>query len=136
MILSENRYQRYQELQQALEQLQKTAARDNLDRAVLTAEYTKVQQFFANQIMKADSGELEPSETPPEQSYLTEIHKQLRLLGTDVTFLQASRQPATATARQTATIARLKTLIGYCCVLLQKNSGSSDLSEKAELITD
>lgn len=75
--------------------------------------------------MRADSGELDASETPHEQSYLTEIHKQLRLLGTDVTFLQASRQPATAEARQTAAIARLNTLIGYCGALLQKNSGSS-----------
>jgi hypothetical protein len=136
MILSENRYQRYQELQQALEQLQKTAAQDNLDRAALAVEYKKVQQFFGNQIMRADSGQLEPSETPLEQSYLTEIHKQLRLLGTDVTFLQASRQPATATARQTAAIARLNTLIGYCGALLQKNSGSSEPAQMAESITD
>jgi hypothetical protein len=136
MILSENRRQLYQELQQALEQLQTTAAQDNLDRTVLAAEYKKVQQFFGNQIMRADSGELEPSEPPPEQSYLTEIHKQLRLLGTDIMFLQASRQPATATARQTAAHARLNTLIGYCGALLQKNSGSSEPTEKAELIAE
>lgn len=136
MILSGSRRQRYQELQQALEQLQTTAAQDNLDRTVLAAEYKKVQQFFGNQIMRADSSELEPSETPPEQSYLTEIHKQLRLLGTDITFLQASRQPATATARQTAAHARLNTLIGYCGALLQKNSGSSEPTEKAELIAE
>jgi hypothetical protein len=134
MILSENRYQRYQELQQALEQLQKTAVQDHLDRAALVAEYKKVQQFFGNQIMRADSSELEPSETPPEQSYLTEIHKQLRLLGTDVTFLQASRQPATATARQTAAIARLNTLIGYCGALLPKYA-ASEPAQKAELTT-
>ena len=118
MVLSEERRQCYQELQQALQQLQRTAAQDNLDRAALAIEYRKVQQFFGNQIMRADSGELDASETPPEQSYLTEIHKQLRILGTDITFLQASRQPATAEAR-------LNTLIGYCGALLQKNSGSS-----------
>lgn len=136
MILSEERRSRYQELQQALEGLQKIAARDNLDRAALLAEYRKVQQFFGTQLMKADSSELDKSETPPEQSYLTEIHKQLRMLGTDVTFLQASRQRATATARQTAAMARLKTVIGYCAALLQKNSDSSDTAQKAKLITD
>ncbi len=125
MILSEDRRQCYQELQQALEQLQRTAAQDNLDRAALAIEYRKVQQFFGNQIMRADSAELDTSEAPPEQSYLTEIHKQLRILGTDITFLQASRQPATAEARQTAAVARLNTLIGYCGALLQKNSDSS-----------
>ncbi|MFS8120564.1 MAG: hypothetical protein ACMG55_19070, partial [Microcoleus sp.] len=65
MVLSEERRQCYQELQQALEQLQRTAAQDNLDLAVLAIEYKKVQQFFGNQIMRADSGELDASETPP-----------------------------------------------------------------------
>ncbi|MBE9163130.1 MULTISPECIES: heterocyst frequency control protein PatD [Microcoleaceae] len=136
MILSEDRRQCYQELQQALEQLQRTAAQENLDRAALAAEYTKVQQFFGNQIMKANSCELYASETPPEQSYLTEIHKQLRLLRTDVTFLQAAKQPATAQARQTAAAERLNTLIGYCGALLQKNSGSERARPDAELITE
>ncbi|MBE9121751.1 MULTISPECIES: heterocyst frequency control protein PatD [Microcoleaceae] len=136
MILSEDRRQCYQELQQALEQLQRTAAQENLDRAALAAEYTKVQQFFGNQIMKANSSELYASETPPEQSYLTEIHKQLRLLRTDVTFLQAAKQPATAQARQTAAAERLNTLIGYCGALLQKNSGSERARPDAELITE
>jgi hypothetical protein len=125
MILSEERRQCYEELQQALEQLQRTAAQDNLDRAALAIEYRKVQQFFGNQIMRAHSRELDASETPPEQSYLTEIHKQLRLLGTDVTFLQAAKQPTTAQTRQIVAAERLNTLIGYCGALLQKNSGAS-----------
>ncbi len=136
MILSEDRRQCYEELQQALELLQRTVAQDNLDRAALAIEYKKVQQFFGNQIMRAPSGELDASETPPEQSYLTEIHKQLRLLGTDVTFLQAAKQPATASARQTATAERLNTLIGYCGALLHKNSASEPTSPGAELITE
>ncbi len=136
MILSEDRRQCYEELQQALELLQRTVAQDNLDRAALAIEYKKVQQFFGNQIMRAPSGELDASETPPEQSYLTEIHKQLRLLGTDVTFLQAAKQPATAQTRQTATASRLNTLIGYCGALLQKNSASGRARPDAELITE
>jgi len=136
MILSEDRRQCYQELQQALEQLQRTAAQDNLDRAALAIEYRKVQQFFGNQIMRAHSGELDTSDTPPEQSYLTEIHKQLRLLGTDVTFLQAAKQPETAEARQSAANSRINTLIGYCGAVLQKNSGAERARPDAELITE
>lgn len=128
MLLSEDRRSRYRELQQALDELKRTASQNNLDRAAVAAKYKKVQQFFANQIMAASS-ELDPRETHPEQPYLTEIHKQLRLLGTDVTFLQASRQPATAAARQTGAIARLETLIGYCSALLQKNSDASEASQ-------
>ncbi|MGL5060693.1 MAG: heterocyst frequency control protein PatD [Microcoleus sp.] len=129
MILSEERRSRYRKLQQALEELKRTASQDRLDRKVVAAEYKKVQQFFANQIMEASSSELESSKTTPEQPYLTEIHKQLRLLGTDVTFLQAARQPATVTSRQTGAIARLDTLIGYCSALLQKNSDASEPAE-------
>ncbi|MFM9264556.1 heterocyst frequency control protein PatD [Tychonema sp. BBK16] len=136
MVFYKNRHQRYQELQQALEQLKRIAAQDNLERAELATEYRKVQQFFGNQIMTADSGELDESGTLPEQSYLTEIHKQLRMFGTDVTFLQASRQPATVTARQTAAIARLNTLIDYCGAVLQKKYAVFDTAQKAKLITD
>ena len=126
MILSEERRSRYRELAQALDELKRIATPDRLDRAALALEYRKVQQFFANQIMEASSSESECAQTRPEQPYLTEIHKQLRLLGTDVTFLQASRQPATAASRQTGAIARLDTLIGYCSALLQKNSDASE----------
>ncbi|WP_293130608.1 heterocyst frequency control protein PatD [Microcoleus sp. bin38.metabat.b11b12b14.051] len=136
MILSEDRRQCYEELEQALEQLQRTVAQDKVDRAALAIEYKKVQQFFGNQIMRADSGELDASEPPPEQSYLTEIHKQLRLLGTDVTFLQAAKQPATAEARQTAAAERLNTLIGYCGAVLQKKSAAERARPDAELITE
>ncbi|MEG4799771.1 heterocyst frequency control protein PatD [Microcoleus sp. ARI1-B5] len=136
MILSEDRRHCYEELQQALEQLQRTVAQDNLDRAALAIEYKKVQQFFGNQIMRAPSGELDASQPPPEQSYLTEIHKQLRLLGTDVTFLQVAKQPATAQTRQTAAAERLNTLIGYCGAVLKKNSGSERARPDAELITE
>ncbi|NJR23510.1 MAG: heterocyst frequency control protein PatD [Richelia sp. CSU_2_1] len=128
MLLSEERRSRYRELQQALDEIKITVSQNNLDGAAVAAKYRKVQQFFANQIMAASS-ELDLQETPPEQPYLTEIHKQLRLLGTDVTFLQASRQPATAAARQTAAIARLDTLIAYCSALLQKNFDASEASQ-------
>lgn len=125
MIFSEDRRSRYRELQHALDELKRTASQENLDRVAVAAEYKKVQQFFADRIMAASSSELDRGETHSEQPYLTEIHKQLRLLATDVTFLQGSRQPATAASRQTVAIARLDTLIGYCSALLQKNSDAS-----------
>jgi hypothetical protein len=126
MILSEERRSRYRELVQALDELKRTASQNDLDRALVAAEYKKVQQLFADRIMAASSSESDRSETPSEQSYLTEIHKQLRLLATDVTFLQASRQPTTVASRQKGAIARLETLIGYCSALLQKNSDASE----------
>ena len=72
--------------------------------------------------MGSDSNGLDPPATPLEQSYLTEIHKQLRLLGMDIKFLQASRVLATAQTRQTAASDRINTLIRYCDALLQKGT--------------
>ncbi|MCU0547076.1 MAG: heterocyst frequency control protein PatD [Oscillatoriaceae cyanobacterium Prado104] len=129
MIFSEDRRSRYRELQQALDELKRTASQNNLDRALVAAEYKKVQQLFADRIMADSNSESDQSEIRSEQPYLTEIHKQLRLLATDVTFLQASRQPATAASRQKGAIARLDTLIGYCSALLQKNSDASETAK-------
>lgn len=121
-MLSKNIYQHYQQFKQLLQELQTVATQGNLDRTALLATFGEAQQFFAGQIMGSDSDGLDPPETPLEQSYLTEIHKQLRLLGMDIKFLQASRVLATAQTRQTAASDRINTLIRYCDALLEKGT--------------
>ncbi|HLO50503.1 MAG TPA: heterocyst frequency control protein PatD [Kamptonema sp.] len=122
-MLSKNRHQHYLEFQQILQDLQTSATQGNLDRAALLAAFGEVQQFFAGQIMASDSDGLDPPPLSPlEQSCLTEMHKQLRLLGMDVAFLQASRVEATAKTRQAAASDRINTLIGYCDAMLQKDA--------------
>ena len=111
-------YQRYQEFKQALEQLQQTAAGTHLDAPRLRQSYLTVQQFFQQQIVSLDAGDLEQDQARV-LSYQTEMSKQLRLLGMDVMFLQAARQPGTASCRQQQVGDRLKTLVGYCDALLQ-----------------
>ncbi|MGE5659150.1 MAG: heterocyst frequency control protein PatD [Actinomycetota bacterium] len=119
-MVSLDRQQDYRQFQQALKKLQSTVRPGNLDRRALLAELRDVQQCFGNQILRPDSEERAP-ESPREQSYLTEIHRLLRLLGMDVTFLQASRQSATAEARQAAISDRINTLIRYCGALLEQD---------------
>jgi hypothetical protein len=110
---------RYQEFSQALEQLQQTAAPTNLDRIPLHQRFEQVQQLFHQQILCLDTDELAPADIPRVQSYLTEINKQMRLLGMDITFLQAARQSATKEERLVQIGSRIQTLIGYCQAVLK-----------------
>ncbi len=50
---------------------------------------------------------------PAQQPYVTEFHKQLRLLGNDLMFLKSARQPATRAQRLQTIGDRLRALQGY-----------------------
>ncbi len=112
--------QRYQEFSEVLEQLQQTVVVTPLDAPKLRQMFLEAQQFFQQQLVSLDAGDLEQLE-PRVRSYQTEMSKQLQLLGMDVMFLQAARQQGTATARQLQLGDRLKTLISYCDAILQLN---------------
>lgn len=81
--------------------------------------FLEVRNFFQLQVVNLSPDELTLEMENKIRSYQTEIHKQLRLLGTDLTFLQAAQQASTAEQRRTQICNRLVTLIGYCKVLLQ-----------------
>ena len=109
--------QRYQEFKQALEQLKAKVAETVLKQTDWLAEFLLVQQFFQQQIVNFSPDSLAERE-PRVRSYQTEMSKQLRLLGVDLTFLQAARQPDTIHQRQRQISERLTTLIKYCDALL------------------
>jgi len=50
---------------------------------------------------------------PARQSYLTEFHKQMRLLGTDIGFLKAAKKAETRAQRLTSMTDRLQLLQRY-----------------------
>lgn len=111
----------YQEFKQALEQLQQTVGGADLDARGLRQSFLEAQQFFQQQIVSLDAGDLDQADEPRVRSYQTEMSKQLQLLGMDVMFLQAARQPLTAACRQQQLSHRIQTLISYCDALLQLN---------------
>jgi len=53
------------------------------------------------------------------QSIQVEMHKQLRLLGTDLMFLKAAKQAEVQTKREAAIGDRLTNLQGYCDAILK-----------------
>lgn len=114
-------HQRYQEFLKALEQLQQTAAATQPDVPRLRQRFLSVQQFFQQQIVSLDAGDLDPALEPRVRSYQTEMSKQVRLLGMDVIFLQAARQPGTVQERQLMLCDRIVSLQRYCDAILQLN---------------
>ncbi len=117
---------KYREFKQALEQLQEMATSEaaaggsTADAPALWEPFSGVQQFFGREILGVSAGEISPEVASRIQSFHTEMHKQLRLLGTDVMFLRSARSPETLRARQIQVSDRLKTLIGYCSALLEE----------------
>lgn len=109
----------YQEFQQALEQLQTTTSDTEIEGAKLRNALQTVQQLFQQQIATLNADELAPNQVARWQSLQTEIHKQMRLLQTDVMLLLSSRQSATSQRRTSEVRNRLNTLIQYCQALLQ-----------------
>lgn len=111
--------QHYQRLWELLETLQQIALPELIpDRATLSKALQEVWQFFQEKILTLPADELAQESASRVQSYQIEMHKQLKLLHTDVMLLQASRQPATIQQRQAQLGDRIKTLIGYCGAVL------------------
>lgn len=118
-MLPEIHRQRYQQLRELLERMQQIALPEGIpDRATLLKALPQVWQFFQEQILTLPADELDRQTASRVQSYQTEMHKQLKLLNTDLMLLQASRQPATLQQRQAQLGDRIKTLIGYCEAVL------------------
>lgn len=115
--------QRYQDFAIMLFSLQQAAAGAKPDAPSLRQSVLNAQQFFQQQIVSLDDTDLEPGDESRVRSYQTEISKQLQLLGMDVMFLQAARQPQTATVRQNQIHLRLQTLISYCHAIIEGARG-------------
>ncbi|MFB2938488.1 heterocyst frequency control protein PatD [Aerosakkonemataceae cyanobacterium BLCC-F154] len=88
------------------------------DKLKLKQDFAQLQAVFTQEIANLTLDELEPAIASRLQSYLTEINKQLQLMAIDLSFLQASRQSATAQTKITQIHKRLQTLTNYCHSIL------------------
>ncbi|WP_016950527.1 heterocyst frequency control protein PatD [Anabaena sp. PCC 7108] len=104
---------KYQEFATFLEQLRSDVNKNQVDAPTLRQRLGALHQFFIQQIVPLGDVEYR------EQSYQTEMSKQLRLLEIDVMFFQGAKQSATAQARLKTIEERLTTLIRYCHAIIQ-----------------
>jgi len=127
--MSEILYSQYRAFKQSLQQIQQiihelmneSTKPSNPNQAALIAALSALQQLFKQEILPMPLDELPGEQISSVQSYRTEMHKQMRLLATDVMFLQTARQPTTKQQRRSAIATRVETLIGYCDALLQSD---------------
>ncbi|MEA5535699.1 heterocyst frequency control protein PatD [Crocosphaera sp. XPORK-15E] len=111
--------QSYSHLGEVLLILQKQVRAKDLDLDALRISFDQVQQVFEQEIMALTLEDLDSSAIALQQSAKTEIHRMLRLLGTDLLFLQSSRQAGTTQQRLQKISDRLEQLISYCQGLLE-----------------
>ena len=104
--------QRYQTFSDTLQQLQKTLDTD-ADYAELKAVLSQLQQQFQQEIMALTGEELTGELFSQWQSSQTEIHRTMRLLQTDMMFLQTSRNPETSQQRLATVRDRAEKLINF-----------------------
>ncbi len=105
-------FDKYQELVIFLDKFRANVTAGKLDAGELRLCLTQLQTFFIQQIVPLEDANFR------EQSYKTEINKQLRLLEVDVMFLKGAKQSATSQARLNTITERVDTLIGYCQAIM------------------
>ncbi|HEY9727894.1 MAG TPA: heterocyst frequency control protein PatD [Chroococcales cyanobacterium] len=118
-MLHPSQRQRYQEFQNALEQLHESAIAQNVELDRLQEHHRNVQQLFQDQIASLNADDVAPDYASRWQSLQTEIYKQIGLLQTDVMMFKVSRSAATSGSRLASLNTRINTLIGYCKAMLQ-----------------
>ena len=112
--------QKYHSIATLLQQLRDYTTTTELNAPGLRLRVASLQQMFQQQIVPLADEDTQIPHNSREQSYQTEMSKQLRLLELDVMFFQGARQPATAQARLQTISDRLTTLMQYCEAILQQ----------------
>ncbi|MFM6191561.1 MAG: heterocyst frequency control protein PatD [Planktothrix sp.] len=101
------------EFQNCLKQLHSTLSSAPLNQPKLKQTFEQLKITFQTQIMRINASDFAPPVESKIQSYLTETHKQIRLLEMDLKFLQASHQSTTFNTRLTQIQNRLDLLLSY-----------------------
>ncbi|MBD2137921.1 heterocyst frequency control protein PatD [Anabaena sp. FACHB-1237] len=106
--------EKYQELRTLVNELHNNVTKTKPDLGELRLSLIQLREFFLREIAPLTDLEYR------EQSYNTEMSKQLHLLELDVIFLQGSKQSTTMETRLKNIEARLNTLYMYCEAIIQK----------------
>jgi len=112
--------QKYLAFKTLLQQLDADISSNLTNASELRQRLASLQSFFRDDIVPLTT------QYPTEQSYMTEISKQLRLLQIDIMFFQGARQASTIKDRIDDLSERLTTLIGYCDAILKMDKVADD----------
>jgi uncharacterized protein YukE len=104
----------YQKFLEVLLALREEIDAPNSRVTALSEKLQEVKQVFQDEVMPLESDELQGDLAFRFASVQTEIHRALRLLGTDMMFLRSSKQVATSGQRLSAVRDRVNQIISYC----------------------
>jgi hypothetical protein len=119
----------FETFQRSLQQIAAVAGQPNPDPRTLQAVFLEAQQFYQQRLATLDVEKFDGAIASKVQSIQTEINKELRLLGMDVTFMQSARQPATIQQRQRQLGDRVLRLMQYCDVLLGRGGAGAEVEQ-------
>ncbi|WP_247650118.1 heterocyst frequency control protein PatD [Cylindrospermopsis raciborskii] len=112
-VLMSFKYQKYQELKTLVELLLSDVNKAHVYDPTWKSLLGQISGFFAREIaVFTDLGSR-------QQSYQTEISKQIRLLEVDMIFLQGAKQTLTIKSRLESIQQRAETLTRYCQTILE-----------------
>ncbi|MEM6591491.1 MAG: heterocyst frequency control protein PatD [Cyanobacteria bacterium P01_C01_bin.73] len=124
MLLAEAQ-QIFEAFSTAIESVGQQAKAANPDAAELRSHFLSCQQQFQRQILSLDPSELGTESAQEIQRCQTEMNRLMRLLGTDISFLQTARQSTTRQQRQAQICQRIEQLQNFCQGILTLTSGSA-----------
>lgn len=110
------------QFQHRLKRLQTELESATTPHEAFPSQWHEIQETFEQQIMTLTPSASTANFLAIWQSYLTEMHRQMRLIAIDLRFLKAARQTTTAQTRRKQTRERLQILIQYCDAILTKLS--------------
>jgi hypothetical protein len=119
-VLMSFKYQKYQELKTLVELLLSDVHQAHIYDPTWKSLLGEISGFFAREIaVFTDLGSR-------QQSYQTEISKQIRLLEVDMMFLQSAKQTVTIKSRLENIQQRAETLTKYCQTMLEISISVND----------
>ncbi|ACK73185.1 conserved hypothetical protein [Gloeothece citriformis PCC 7424] len=116
-MLPKSYCQAYHSLVKNLLTLQQHLKQEQADVSTIQETYEQGQKIFTEQILTLSPEEIDPTLVSRWQSVQTEIHRSLRLIGTDLLFWRTSKQQTTANTRLNLMSDRLARMIEYCQIM-------------------
>lgn len=87
---------------------------------VITRQYEAIDTYFQHQMMATSEYTWPASLAGKMRSYITEIHRLLKLLQRDLIFWHHARQPQTKAQRQTEILGKLDTIVQFSRSMIEE----------------
>jgi hypothetical protein len=85
-----------------------------------TRQYEVINTYFQHQMLAMSEYPWPPAIAGKMRSYITEIHRLLKLVQRDLVFWHSARQPNTKAQRQTEILGKLNTIVQFSRSMIEE----------------